>query len=102
MSQALQNLPKHNLAFHQYDEGERNGDRTSHIEITCYKTKIIENAESVNITYADDMFYENVQQLMFHIISKAKNANYVPKYYIKTFVEVKLTVFMEIRLRSII
>ena len=78
---AIQNLLKHNFSI--YDSGNTfyGGD---YINASFYKTRIIENGKSINITCGDDLFLE-VKSLISHIVSKAKNANYIGFDYVEEY-----------------
>ena len=90
--QATQNLLKHNLLFSIYDSEDTFDDQINYINCSFYKTRIIENGKSINITCGDDL-YCKVKPLISHVVSKGKNANYIDFYYVNADIKVFLKVW---------
>ena len=80
--QAIQNLLKHNLLFSIYDSEDTFDDQINCFNCSFYKMRIIENGKSVNITCRDDL-YRKLKPLIFHVVSKCKNANYIGFEYLR-------------------
>ena len=92
--QAIQNLLKHNLLFSIYDSEDTFDDQINYVNCSFYKTRIIENGKSVNITCGDDL-YRKLKPLISHVVSKGKNANYIGFDYVNTDVKVFLKFWNE-------
>ena len=85
---------KHNLLFSIYDSEDTFDDQINYVNCSFYKTRIIKNGKSVNITCGDDL-YRILKPLISHVVSKGKNANYIGFDYVNTYEKVFLKVWNE-------
>ena len=92
--QAIQKFFEHNLLFSIYDSEDTFGGQINYLNCSSYKTRIIANGKSVNITCGGDL-YRKVKPLISHVVSKGKNANYIGFDYVSTYVKVFLKVWNE-------